>query len=116
MTTVIDGNQIADDIHDFQQDTSHEAPLRPSLILAFLWEEGSEEIRDHIQNALKQKKPYGAILEQIGKHEDTNHAIERARELLHTHRTNALNALCPVTNMELKSLLMRLVRKIVIDV
>ncbi len=104
--------QITDDIQDFENDTGTSDVLRPSLLLALLWEESDEDTRDRIQQALSTNAPQN-VLPQSTPQAEIQRADTQARDLLAFHRNKALNALQPLNSRSLKRLLTCVVHRIV---
>lgn len=101
--------QIQDDLHDFQRfgDVDDVRKRRPSIVIAIAHDHATGDRRKALADAWCNGK--GADAEEIRAIISELDAEATAREMLTTHKDQALAALRPLTNRNLKILLHRIV-------
>ncbi len=99
--------QLQDDLEDF--DTDEPLALRPSAVLSALCEQRTE---GEFINSLFRCLDLKAFL-HLPEHKDAlEKALEQVRQMVEYYHKEALEALHPITNVELKRLLFRVTQRI----
>lgn len=104
--------QIRDDLEDFHGNANDVDAMRPSILHALAYESATGEAKELLTRAWKkvaeESQPNPLIREMMAR----QHVEEKARQLLEYYRNQAVRSLSPLRNAQLKSLLRRLVGKI----
>jgi geranylgeranyl pyrophosphate synthase len=108
--------QIRDDIEDFQAgaDDDDITAMRPSLLLALALENAGDQDREEIESALDQGfwPENGALIRRVVKEAQLE---EEAWQMFSHYRSQAIDSLQPLRHQRLKSLLFRIVHKVLPD-
>ena len=106
--------QIRDDIEDFGtgQESGDAVALRPSILMALLYEGGGAEERSDLEQLWQKGRTSREELAGLKRSAERLGVAEKAQQLFEHHRNEALRSLAPLQNAELKSLLHRITGKI----
>ena len=101
--------QIRDDLQDFQAEQGDVAARRPSIVLALAHQHANDDVRQRIAELwcgdARNTDELRNLAEEAG-------AVEHAAMLLEHHRNEAVRSLCGLRSSQLKSLLHRVVARI----
>jgi len=108
------GFQIRDDLQDFLAGTpdGDAAALRPSILLALACEEASGPDRERIWRLWRRGCRTAAPESELQQALQELNVENKAQALLDEYKRRAIRTLAPLQNVELKSLLYRLTRRI----
>jgi geranylgeranyl diphosphate synthase, type II len=105
--------QIRDDLEDYSGNDNDTDAMRPSILHALAYESAAESMKDALASAWKDGKHTGSQNSVIRELMMSERAEEKARQLLEHYKNEAIRSLGPLRNAQLKSLLRRIVGKIV---
>ncbi|MDD4870218.1 MAG: polyprenyl synthetase family protein [Kiritimatiellae bacterium] len=112
------GYQIRDDILDFRQmgDGSDVNSLRPSVLFALVCENSANAEKENVINLWHLQAREEHVVNEIRRIFTGLHVEEKAVQLLHHYRNEAIRSLNPLRNAYLKTFLRRIVSRILGDV
>jgi geranylgeranyl pyrophosphate synthase len=105
--------QIRDDLEDFSGEGNDTDAMRPSILHALAYESTSGSMRDTLETSWKDGRNTGSQNAMVRELMINERAEEKARQLLEHYKNEAIRSLGPLRNAQLKSLLRRVVGKIV---
>ena len=109
--------QIKDDLDDLKPgaNSDNEKSLRASLLLAIAYEAASDRDKKRIEELLAGELILNAKNHELARLFDKYNAPQRAKQLFQHYRNEAIRTLAPARNAQLKSMLRRLVGKLLKD-
>jgi geranylgeranyl pyrophosphate synthase len=105
--------QIRDDLEDFSGKDNDTDAMRPSILYALAYEGASNSMKSTLASVWKDGRNAGSQNSAIRELMMNERAEEKARQLLEHYKNEAIRSLGPLRNAQLKSLLRRIVGKIV---
>jgi geranylgeranyl pyrophosphate synthase len=105
--------QIRDDLEDYSGKDNDTDAMRPSILYALAFEGASDSMKNTLASVWKDGRNAGSQNSAIRELMMSERAEEKARQLLEHYKNEAIRSLGPLRNAQLKSLLRRIVGKIV---